>query len=104
MILKEKINLSKLKVELNKKYTYSIACIIMFLIGAPLGGIIKKRGIWFTRCYINYIVYFLSHNINNRREISKKKCSRLFVWNMGTYNFIFNVRALLTYKMQKERI
>jgi lipopolysaccharide export system permease protein len=32
-------------VEKLKKYTFSVACIIMFLIGAPLGAIIKKGGL-----------------------------------------------------------
>ena len=31
-------------VEIYRKYTQSIACLIMFLIGAPLGSIIKKGG------------------------------------------------------------
>lgn len=33
------------EVEKTKKYTLSFACIIMFLIGAPLGAIIKKGGL-----------------------------------------------------------
>jgi lipopolysaccharide export system permease protein len=32
-------------VEIYKKYTQSLACLIMFLIGAPLGSIIKKGGL-----------------------------------------------------------
>ncbi|HEX8548772.1 MAG TPA: LptF/LptG family permease [Cytophagaceae bacterium] len=32
------------KIEKNKKFTQSLACLIMFLIGAPLGAIIKKGG------------------------------------------------------------
>lgn len=32
-------------VEVHRKYTQSVACIILFLIGAPLGAIIKKGGI-----------------------------------------------------------
>jgi lipopolysaccharide export system permease protein len=32
-------------VEKYKKYTQSVACLIMFLIGAPLGAIIKKGGL-----------------------------------------------------------
>ncbi|WP_027001774.1 LptF/LptG family permease [Hugenholtzia roseola] len=31
--------------EKNKRYTYAIACFAMFLIGAPLGAIIKKGGL-----------------------------------------------------------
>ncbi len=32
-------------IEKNKKYSQAVACIIMFLIGAPLGAIIKKGGL-----------------------------------------------------------
>jgi lipopolysaccharide export system permease protein len=33
------------KVERGKKYSQAFACIVMFLIGAPLGAIIKKGGL-----------------------------------------------------------
>tara|TARA_B100001029_G_C15044079_1_gene445787 strand:- start:792 stop:1937 length:1146 start_codon:yes stop_codon:yes gene_type:complete len=36
--------LNKIKVELNKKYTIALSCIIMLLIGAPIGVYIKKGG------------------------------------------------------------
>jgi lipopolysaccharide export system permease protein len=32
-------------IEIYTKYTQALACIIMFLIGAPLGAIIKKGGL-----------------------------------------------------------
>ncbi len=41
----QKDNLLKFKVELNRKYTLSFACLLLFLIGAPLGAIIRKGGI-----------------------------------------------------------
>lgn len=34
-------------IEKNKKYAQALACLIMFLIGAPLGAIIKKGGLGF---------------------------------------------------------
>ena len=33
------------QVELSKKYTQSMACLVLFLIGAPLGAIIRKGGL-----------------------------------------------------------
>ena len=36
--------LNKIKVELNKKYTSAMSCIIMLLIGAPIGSFIRKGG------------------------------------------------------------
>ena len=35
----------KYEVERHKKFTLSIACAILFFIGAPLGAIIKKGGL-----------------------------------------------------------
>ena len=41
---KEK-NLHRYEVALQKKFTFSIACFLLFFIGAPLGAIIRKGGL-----------------------------------------------------------
>ncbi len=41
----QKLMISKYKIEVNKKYAQAFACLVMFLIGAPLGAIIKKGGL-----------------------------------------------------------
>ncbi|MEL7145858.1 MAG: LptF/LptG family permease, partial [Bacteroidota bacterium] len=41
----DKKNIDKYTVEKYKKYSQAFACIVMFLIGAPLGSIIKKGGL-----------------------------------------------------------
>lgn len=38
-------NLLNIKVEWHRKFTFSIACLIMFFIGAPLGAIVRKGGL-----------------------------------------------------------
>jgi len=38
-------NLNKHKIEQNKKYAQAFACLVFFLIGAPLGAIIKRGGL-----------------------------------------------------------
>jgi len=38
-------SLNRFEIEWHKKYTYSIACLIFFFIGAPLGAIIRKGGL-----------------------------------------------------------
>ena len=35
----------RMKIEWHRKYAFSLACFIMFLIGAPLGAIVKKGGL-----------------------------------------------------------
>ena len=52
-------------IEMQKKFTLSIACIIFFFIGAPLGAIIKKGGIGtpLVLSVILFIVYFIFDNM-----------------------------------------
>jgi lipopolysaccharide export system permease protein len=38
-------NVIRMKIEWHRKYAFSLACFIMFLIGAPLGAIVKKGGL-----------------------------------------------------------
>ncbi len=41
----QELMMTKYKIEINKKYAQAFACMVMFLIGAPLGAIIKKGGL-----------------------------------------------------------
>ena len=38
-------DLNKVQILLHQKFTLSIACIILFFVGAPLGAIVKKGGL-----------------------------------------------------------
>ncbi|MBL4667963.1 MAG: LptF/LptG family permease [Flavobacteriales bacterium] len=38
-------DIARMNVEWHRKYSFSLACFIMFLIGAPLGAIVKKGGL-----------------------------------------------------------
>lgn len=40
-----KRDIARVSIEWHKKYSFSFACIVMFLIGAPLGAIVKKGGL-----------------------------------------------------------
>ena len=40
-----RLETDRYKIEKYKKYSQALACIVMFLIGAPLGAIIKKGGL-----------------------------------------------------------
>jgi lipopolysaccharide export system permease protein len=50
----------KFKVEWHRKYTLSVACIILFFIGAPLGAIIRKGGLGMP-LVISIIMFVLYH-------------------------------------------
>lgn len=51
-------------IELQKKFTLSIACLIFFFIGAPLGAIIKKGGIG-TPLVISVLLFIVYYIIDN---------------------------------------
>lgn len=71
--MKEKINFNKLmlseptsyvrmhKIEWNRKFTLSFACLIFFFIGAPLGAIIRKGGLGMpvVTSVIMFIIYYM---------------------------------------------
>lgn len=52
------------QIELIKKYTLSVACLIMFFIGAPLGAIIRKGGIG-TPLVISVLLFLVYYIIDN---------------------------------------
>lgn len=54
-------NVYKFTVEKNKKYSQSFACLVMFLIGAPLGAIIKRGGLGVP--VIVSIFFFISYYV-----------------------------------------
>ena len=52
------------EIELLKKYTLSVACLIMFFIGAPLGAIIRQGGIG-TPLVISVLLFLVYYIIDN---------------------------------------
>lgn len=52
---------NKFKIEWHKKYTLSFACMLLFLIGAPLGAIIRKGGLGMpvVIAIVFFIIYFI---------------------------------------------
>lgn len=53
--------LVKYKIEWHRKFTLSIACLLLFLIGAPLGAIIRKGGLGLP--IVISIAFFLCYHI-----------------------------------------
>lgn len=50
-------------VEVYRKFTLSIACLVLFFIGAPLGSIIRKGGLGFPLAYA--IVFFILYHVSS---------------------------------------
>lgn len=56
-------------IEMQKKYAQALACIIMFLIGAPLGAIIKKGGLGVPTiiAIFFFIIYYIFTSIGEKQ-------------------------------------
>jgi len=57
------------EIEIHKKFTLSIACLLFFLIGAPLGAIIRKGGLGIPVIVsvVFFIIYYLIDNFGYQR-------------------------------------
>ena len=68
-VLKDKgRNLRKHQVEWHRKITLSLACLVLFLIGAPLGSIIRKGGLGTPLIFaiIFFMVFYFSSNTGEK--------------------------------------
>lgn len=59
-----KMTIRRHQIELLKKYTLSVACLIFFFIGAPLGAIIRKGGLG-TPLVISVLLFLFYYIIDN---------------------------------------
>lgn len=64
--------LLRYSVEYQKKFTFSVACLVLFLIGAPLGAIIRKGGLGLP-VVISVIFFLIYHIISTIGEKSAKE-------------------------------
>lgn len=55
-----KDNLTRYEIEWHRKFTLSLACLIIFFIGAPLGAIVRKGGLG-TPMVISVLLFLLYH-------------------------------------------
>ncbi|WP_185860465.1 LptF/LptG family permease [Blattabacterium cuenoti] len=97
-IYENKIYLFKLQLELQKKFTFPVTCIIMFLTGAPLGAIIRKGGIGYPTmiALIIFIIYYTLLTITQNKVEKAEICPWVGAW---IPNFIFfPVSIWMTYK------
>ena len=89
-------------VETNKKFTLSLACIIFFFIGAPLGAIIRKGGLGMP-VVVSVIIFLIYYIINSMDERAAKNGS-WEIW-FGTWISTFVTAPLgifFTYKATRD--
>lgn len=75
-------NFQKFNIEWHRKFTLSFACILLFLIGAPLGAIIRKGGLGMP--LVIAIVFFVIFHIMSITGEKLAKAESLEVW-MGMW-------------------
>ena len=92
----------KHRIEWHRKIALAIACIILFLVGAPLGTIIKKGGFGMpVMASVFFFVFY--HVINIIGEKAAKEATLSVVEGMWLANFIFlPIAIFLIYKTSKE--
>lgn len=73
----ENQNLRQHQLELNRKYSLSLACLIFFLIGAPLGAIIRKGGLG-VPVVVSVLIFIFYYIVN----VAGEKMAKSGEWNM----------------------
>lgn len=75
-------NIKKHKKEYHKKFTLSIACLIFFFIGAPLGTIIRKGGLGFpvVISVLFFVFYYIVSTVAERMAVYGNLNMFLGVW------------------------
>jgi lipopolysaccharide export system permease protein len=98
---KEK-NLRKHKIEWHRKITLSLACLVLFLIGAPLGSIIRKGGLG-TPLIFAIIFFMIFYFTSTMGEKFAKENTLTPVTGMWLATFILLPMGLfLTYKAMND--
>ena len=94
----EQKNLRRHEIELHKKFTLSLACLIFFFIGAPLGAIIKKGGLGMPLVIsvILFIVYYIFDNTGYKMARDGKMEVIAGIW-LSTF-VMMPLGAFFTYK------
>lgn len=98
------LTLRKHRIEWYKKYTMSLACLLFFFIGAPLGAIIRKGGLG-VPVVVSVIIFIFYYIINQAGENNAK----VDVWTVesGTWLSTFvllSTGIFLTHKANTDSV
>jgi lipopolysaccharide export system permease protein len=101
--LKEKEkNLSKHKIEWHRKISLSLACLVLFLIGAPLGSIIRKGGLGTPLVFAIVFFMFFYFSSTTGEKFARENSMSPFT-GMWLATFILAPLGLfLIYKARKD--
>ncbi|MBX9448862.1 MAG: LptF/LptG family permease [Taibaiella sp.] len=93
---------NKLSIEFNDKFSMAFACVVLFLIGAPLGGIIRKGGIGMPVVVgiIFFVVYFILSSTGRKLAEEEKLSAWFGVW-MATLS-LMPVALIVIYQAKND--
>ncbi len=86
------------KIEWHKKITLSLACLVLFLIGAPLGSIIRKGGLGSPLVVAIILFMFFFFFNTSGEKYAKENVMTPFAGMWMATLFLLPVGAFLTYK------
>jgi len=91
-------------IEVHRKFTLSIACLILFFIGAPLGAIIRKGGLGMP--VVISILFFILFHITSLTGEKLAKSGDLPIWTgMWLSSFVLTpIGIFLTYKATTDSV
>ena len=89
-------------IEWHRKFTLSFACIVLFLIGAPLGSIIRKGGFRtpFVLAIVFFVVFFLLNNFGEKFAKSGEWTVYKGMWFSSS--ILIPIGFFLTYKAMRD--
>lgn len=97
-----KIIITKHKIEWHRKINLSIACLLLFLVGAPLGSIIRKGGFGLP-VLVSVLFFIIFHVLSMIGEKAAKDLSMQAYEGMWLTNGIFTLIAtVLIYKASND--
>jgi lipopolysaccharide export system permease protein len=90
------------EIEWHKKFTLSIACFVMFLIGAPLGSIIRKGGLGAPLVFaiIFFVLFHLFNTFGEKFVTSEQTGPFVGMW-LSTFVLV-PIGIFLTYKAMRD--
>jgi len=89
-------------IEWHRKFTLSIACLVLFLIGAPLGSIIRKGGLGtpMITAIIFFVFFFLLNNFGEKLARSGQWSVYYGMWLSSM--ILIPIGLFLTYKAMRD--
>jgi len=98
----QNMNLVDAEIELNKRFTMPFACILLFIIGAALGSIIRKGGLGmpFISAVVFFIIYYFMNTIGEK--ITKESVVSVPVGMWSPSLILLIIAMFLMYKANND--